>query len=517
MNKKILLVIFLLILFLTLVWSDTNNERTLSLEECIITTLENNLDVAVQVLNTEISDETVISAGEIFFPQLQLYYNQESTNSASFSWIESEGTYTEDTSTYQAVLSQLLPIGGRLQVTLLNYRNENNDRFQTINPLFYSNLRFTLTQPLLRDFGLRTTRREIIAAKYSRDISEENLKTFLMTTIYNVETAYWNLVYSMENLKAQQWSLDLARDLLEMNLKEVEVGMMAPIEISIAEAEVATREADILQAEADIHDNTDVLLTLLNLPQKEGEIRLRIIPKDKPSYEKVTISAEEALETAYVYRPDLNSLKTDVKSRKLDVSYARNQLLPNLNLEARYWSPGVSGTQILFRDGNPLTGEIVGTLPGGRADAFKDAFNFLYQNWSVAFTLDIPLNSIFSHAEYSRARLSLKQAELQVRSQEKTILQEIKSAVRAVDTEYKKVIAYKKARELAEINYRNEEKRWKVGLTTNYQVLLLQRDLAAARSAEIRAVIDYNLALAALNQAMGISLKQKNIVPAIYH
>lgn len=517
MNIKVLAVIFLILLFLPFVRAQQEEEKTLSLEDCIITALENNLDVAVQVLNTEVADETVIRAGEIFYPQLILNFNQESTNSASFSWIESEGTYTEDTNTYSAVLSQLIPFGGRLQVSLLNYRNENNDRFQTINPLFYSNLRFSLTQPLLRNFGLKTTRREIIAAKYSRDMSEQDLKTYLMNTVYSVEEAYWNLVYSMENLNARKQSLELARDLLAKNLREVEVGTLAPIEITTAEAEVATREADILQAEADVRNNTDILLTLLNLPEGQSGQILKVIPKDTPTSEPRTIGVEEALETAHANRPDLNSLKIDVKSRKLDVSYARNQLLPNLNLEARYWSPGVSGTQIIFQDNNPLTGIIVERVPGGATNAFKDVFDFLYKNWSIGLTLDIPLNSLFSHAEYSRARLSLEQSSLRVESMEKRIVQEVKAAVRGVETEYKKVQAYKSARELAEKNLRNEEKRLKVGLTTHYQVLLMQRDLATARSAEIRALIDYNLALANLDRTLGISLKNKNITPAVYH
>jgi outer membrane protein TolC len=83
--------------------------------------------------------------------------------------------------------------------------------------------------------------------------------------------------------------------------------------------------------------------------------------------------------------------------------------------------------------------------------------------------------------------------------------------VRAVQTDYKRVQAYKLARELAEKKLEAEQKKLKVGLSTNYVVLQHQRDLSNARSSELRAIIDYNLSLANLDKAMGTSLKNKNI------
>ena len=72
-------------------------------------------------------------------------------------------------------------------------------------------------------------------------------------------------------------------------------------------------------------------------------------------------------------------------------------------------------------------------------------------------------------------------------------------------------LAYKVARELAGEKLEAEEKKLRVGLTTNYVVLQYQRDLADARGAELRAIVDYNISLARLNQALGVTLKNKNI------
>ncbi len=129
----------------------------------------------------------------------------------------------------------------------------------------------------------------------------------------------------------------------------------------------------------------------------------------------------------------------------------------------------------------------------------------------MSFTLDIPLNTIISRASLAQARVDLQQATLQLKQQEQNIYLEIKRAVRAVETNYRRVEAYKVARELRQQQLTAEEEKLKVGLTTPYFVLQYQRDLATAQTTELQAIIDYNLSMADLSRAMGISLEEKNI------
>ncbi len=502
--------LLLVLIFATMMWGQ-QTEKRLSLNDCIVGTLKNNLGLAVEVLNPQLADISVTQAKEIFFPSLIFGYNRQKTETPAFSWLDAADQVEERYNDYSAQLSQLIPTGGRFSVDLFSYRNNTNRKFQEINPLFWSRLRFSFTQPLLKNFGFKVTRREIIIAQNNTEISESLLKQTLLSTIYGVEEAYWNLVYSIENLKVIQSSLELAQDLLAKNKREVEVGMLAPIEVLSAQSEVASREADILQAEALIKSNEDRLKTILNLAVEADMDMMKIIPTDTPSYEEREISLEEALAIGLQKRPDLQALRIDMKNKDLDLSFAKNQLLPEVNLQAAYWSPGISGTQILYQDGNPLTEIIVGTVPGEASDALKDAFNFKYRNWGIGLTLSVPINSVFSRAQYAQAKVSREQAELNLKNQEQQAFLEIRDAVRNVQTNYKRIQAYQVARELAEEKLEAEEKKLKVGLTTNYLVLQHQRDLANARSAELRAIIDYNLSLAGLDRALGMTLDKRNI------
>ncbi len=484
---------------------------SLSLDDAIIRTLKNNYGVAIQVLNPELAELTLARAKEKFLPTLAFGFGKRSTESASYSWLEAKERSTVDYNSYDTQVSQLIPTGGTLTASFNLYRNFSNAKFQTVNPRYGSTLRLDFRQPLLRDFGLKMTRRDIIISQNNLEISENDLEATLANTIYSVEEAYWNLVYSLENLKVRQQSLQLARDLLARNQRAVEVGTMAPIDVLSAQAEVATREADILSAEAEVKNNEDRLRTIINLPEAEVKLALPVKPVDKPRFEEKKISLEEALLTAMENRPELKSLKIELQNQDLNLSYAKNQLLPSLSLTASYWSPGVSGDRIIYLNDNPLTDVILAVIPGGAKGAIEDALGFKYKNWSVGLTLDVPLNSVFSKAQYAQAKVNLEQAMLRLKNQEQLIFLEIRNAVRAVETNYQRVQSYRVARELAEKKLQAEEEKLRVGLTTNFVVLTYQRDLSNAQIAELRAIVDYTLSLANLERAMGTLLKNRNI------
>ncbi len=501
----------ILLIIMTVGAFSQQNQKTLTLDECIADALKNNLRVAVEVLNPNIADTTVTRASEKFIPSLSFSYSSRETNTASYSWIDAADQVRSSYNDYAFYLNQLIPTGGILNLSLSSYKNETNRSFQTINPRFGSTLTFGFTQPLLKNFGFKMNRREIIIAKNNREISEHDLHQTLLETIYRVEEAYWMLAYSIEDLKVKRQSLQLARDLLEENKRKIEVGTLPPIEIFTAESEVANREADILQADRLVKNYQDRLKKILNLPiLEEGELT-EIIPSDRPDFERKVISIEEALATALASRPDLKVAKVNLQTREFNLSYAKNQLLPDLSLQASYWSPGISGTQILYLDGNPLTRVVVGTLPGAAQDALKDAFKFKYNNWSIGLTLDIPLNTILTRAQHAEAKLSLEQAQLRLKDQEQEIFLEIKTSVRDVEINYERAEAYRAARELAEKKLEAEQEKFRVGKSTNFFLLQYQRDLSDARTAELRSMVDYILSLARLDRALGTTLETKNI------
>jgi outer membrane protein TolC len=483
----------------------------MTLEDAVVKALRNNLNVAVSVYGPEIADAGLGLARETFLPQLDLSYNSQRNENPSYWWLQGEGTIWSKQNDYAATLIQRVPTGGNVSVSLSNYMTDTNQSFQSINPRYGSTLRLDITQPLLRNFGFKVARREILVAQNNLDISRSQLRTTLQDTLYQVQEAYWNLVYAVESHKVSRQSLQLARDLLAKSRKEVEVGVLAPLEVLNAEAVVAQREADILQAEALIKRSEDVLNSLVNLPADETGGARRIVPADKPALTRHEVSLEAALSEALARRPDLEAARKTIATSEINFSVARNQVLPGLDLQLSYWSPGISGDRIKYLDNNPFSGVVIGKEKGKSLDSLRDAMKLLYNNWTVGLTLSVPLSNILTRSQYAQARLELGRSEAQLKAQERQVRLEVADAVRSLETDAKRVEAYRISRELAERRLDAEEKKLRVGLTTNYFVLQYQEELANARSMEIKSLIDYNLSWARYERAVGASLDNHGI------
>jgi outer membrane protein TolC len=185
-------------------------------------------------------------------------------------------------------------------------------------------------------------------------------------------------------------------------------------------------------------------------------------------------------------------------------------MLPGLNLQFSYWSPGVSGDRILYQDDNPFL-PVIGKEKGSAGDSLRDALKLLYSNWSVGLTLSLPLSNFLTKADYARAKMEAEKSQLELENIRKQAYLEVKDAVREVETNAKRVEAYRVARELAGERLEAEVKKLDVGLTTNYFVLQYQEELANAKSMELKSLVDYNLAWAKLDRACGRSLEKRNI------
>jgi outer membrane protein TolC len=516
MKKKAYLPLMVLALFLAApgFGQDAKGTLSMSLDECIVKALKDNLGVAIQVLDPEISGEGVNRAQEKYIPTLSMSVRPSKAESASYSYLDATDSLVDQTQNFTFLnASQTLPTGGTFSLDFTGYKTTTNRRGTTIDPRFGTTLRFNFSQPLLRNFGFKMARREIRVAMNNLGISEETLKKTLADTVYNVESAYWNLVYSIENLDVRRQSLQLAKDLLEKNQRSVEVGTLAPMEVLSARAEVATREADLIQAETQIQSNEGQLRLLLNISGDEDRRIMAVVPKDKPTYVQKTVDLEEALATAIQNRNDLEISRIGLETEKLNLSYAKNQNMPDLNLTASLYAPGIDGTRLFFTNNDPIYGQIIPeqTIYGGIGGALKQTTSFKYPNWNLGLTFSIPLANLFSKANLAQARLNMRQAMLELENQKAQVFLEIKNAVRSVEANYKRILAFTTARELSEQKLAAEEEKRRVGLSTNYLVLQMQRDLANARISELNAIISYNVSLASLEKAMGTNLKTKNI------
>ncbi|MGD2245067.1 MAG: TolC family protein [Candidatus Aminicenantes bacterium] len=483
----------------------------LTLEDCIVKALEKNLDIKVQAYNPEINDVAVSQAKEAFLPKMNFYYLNESQNNVGSWWLEGTN-YSTDYNQYYLNLRQRILTGTEFSLLYYNTTTDTTRNFTSINPTYNNQLRLNINQPLLKDFGPLVNRYEIKRAQNQRDISVLDLNRTITEKVFEVERVYWNLVNAIENLRVRQLALAQVQQQLENTREAARVGTKSAIDVLYAETEVVNNEGLVLSARAQLETFEDQLKALLNLPPDGLESFKAIIPLDKPTLEKPTVSFEEALEISLERNPQIMRIKKELENSSLVIRYHRNQLLPQLNLNFSLWYYGQGGVRNLYQDNNPFTGVIVDQVESTRWDAFKDILDRKYQNWRVEVQFNIPLENFFSRAGLAQAKLEEEKMLLEKDKEEKAVYYEILEIYKTLRNREKTMESTTRSREMMEKKVEVEEQRYRLGLVQSSEWLFqYQRQLAEAKAREIKAVIDYKIAVAQLEKAMGISLDKKNL------
>ena len=461
----------------------------LSLDDAVKRTLENNNDIAVEKYNPELSEQNIRLYRGFYDPVVGSTVSQlEQTSPVTSAFAGAQNAVDTNTTTYNFNATQLLRTGGSARLDFTNNRGSTNSVFNTFNPSYNSGLNARLSQPFLRNFQIDSNRFQLRVAKKNREISDVQFQQTVTNTVATVKDLYYNLLYTIDNLAAQRKSLDLAQKLLDENQIRVKVGTMAPLDVVAAQSEVASREEGVIVAEAAVMDAEDLIKSTI-FPRNDPSVwALRIVPTDRPSAEKVTVDVEAATRKAIEARTDIVAARKALENADLNVKFASNQRLPDLSLIAAYGTNGVGGT-IIQRNG--FGGPIIGTIPGGYSDALSSVFGRDFPTWTLGVNFSYPLFNRQADATAARAKITREQSQTSLRRLEMQVASEVRSAGRAVETNYKRVESTRAARVLAEQRLDAEQKKFAAGMSTNFAVTQAQRDLALAAVLELQATADY--------------------------
>ena len=477
--------------------ANANEPLSLTLQETIETVLKNNISISVQSYNSKINEQFIFEKEADFDPTVDFEFTVGEETRQSASTLADSKTRDLDYD-WDFSVSQKFVTGGDYELTMDNNKNQSSSSRTSLNPIYSSDLALTVTQPLLKDFGIDLNKREIYIAKNDQKISDHQFTEKVIATIAETENIYWDLVFSIEDLKVKETSLQRARDLEKQVKAQVDVGTLAELEILQAKSNVASREERLLNAQNLIDDNGDNLKSILNFSFDSEEGLKEIIPADSPVFEPgAENSLEEALKTALIHRPDLLAKKMKLENRNIEAKYNENQTLPTLDLVGSLGLNGLSGDS--------------STKNGSYDSALSEAFSTDFRLWQFGINLSYPLGNRAAKSKLAIKRLEVAQLLLNIKDLEKTIVVEVREAHRQIKTDIKRVQATRVARKLAEEKLNAEEKKFKVGLSTSFNVLEFQEDLAEEQSNEIKAVIDYNKSLNRLNQVMARTLEAHDI------
>jgi outer membrane protein len=470
-------------------------EVDLTLQEATTRALERNLELAVERLNPQTFDLNIARLRAAYQPLATTQFNQRAVVQPPTNQLNGGTIVQNDTTDYNATLTQLLPwYGGDVLFQFNNRKQVTSNIFANFNPTYTSNFNFAYTQPLLRGFLIDNNRQQLRVTAINREISEIQLRGTIATTLASVRNAYWELLYSIALVDVVRGSLTLAEKLVEDNQTRVEIGTMAPLDVVQAQAEAATRRQQLAQAEATWRTSELALKRLIVNGTDDPLWRSSLNPVDRPVFAPEPLDVEGAVRKALEARTDLEGARRTIQANDTTMRFMRNQTLPELELVTTYGAQGLGGTQFI-RQGSGLGSTITGTIPGGYGDALRTLTGRDFPTWNLSLNMSYPIGNSAADASFARARIQLSQSTAQLRAMELQVATEVTNAALQVENGLTRYQAAIVARELAQTRLEAEQSRFEVGLSTNFFVVQAQRDLATAQNTELRAHLDYRRAL----------------------
>jgi HAE1 family hydrophobic/amphiphilic exporter-1 len=391
-------------------------------------------------------------------------------------------------------------------------KQTNDSSFTTLNPQYPSSLSLTFTQPLWRDLRIDAGRRSLLVARKNQSLSTERLRQKAIERVTQAIQYYWELVFAWQNLEVQNEAVHLAMQQYESNRRQVEQGMLAPIEVVAAQTQVATYRQTQAAAQQTLTLAENNLKQMMTGSPDNQLWNQALIPETDLALDFLAPSLEDALGLALASRPELAESSINLAINKIDTKYYKDQAKPQVDAYATITASGLAGTQqTTIQFGNFPIGNVPEVLIGSNRQSLSNMWARDFPTVKAGIQISLPFgnrtakeNAAISLLEGKRLQLTKKQMEMYVTA-------DVRNALEQLNSSHARYEAAGIAARAAKEQYASEQRQFQEGTSTMFLVLQRQTSLIAARSNEVRTRADLAEAIANVNRATARTLEANQI------
>ncbi len=485
------------------------NSRRISLRECIDSALRSNLDVQIQQVSSEIFRYDYQGSYGAYSPVLSLEAGRsfvDQPGDFSPQKFNPDYPYEETIDTASSKLRGILPYGLSYDLSTLtgekkaitDFSSSPNDSLpfpwgvrDTNN--YFAETYASARQHLLKDFWIDQNQLNVIVSRKNVQVSQQALRFQIMRTVFAVEIAYYDLIALGEAVRVQERAVELKRQLVSEIHRRVQVGDLPGLDAEQAEAELENSLTALMSAREEFAAEQNLLKSFLTDDFLQlADISLE--PADVLAAPPPTVIRSESFQRALKQRPDLVEARLAVEKSQTLVRFRMNQLLPALDLVGRYGGLGVATSSSAAR---------------------SDAFSFRDPLYYYGAVVSLPLSNVKERNSYQASKAQKQMAELELKKAEQAVLVQVADWANRVESRFAQVSSTRRARAFAEAALVSEQRKLQNGLSTSFFVLQMQEMLTQAQRSELRAMADYNKALAQLAFSEGSTLAKHRLVLGI--
>jgi len=451
----------------------TGDSLDITLKEAISEALDKNHDIVIEKITTDISQTLIQKEEGSFDPTIKV----ELTKSRSRA-VDATNAHTLTAAAKGATeISKKFITGTTLA---LNYDTTDNSEGST-GGRFTSNLKASITQNLLKYFGVDINKAKIIIAQKGLDKAKADYRQKIVETIADVQSAYWDLYKSRETLVVREETFKQSKALFTKKKIEAGLGAIASIDLVEIESDVATKITEYTEALKEFRDNEIKLRALLAMPMNFEPGSRLLKPATSPVLRTLKMDYEQVLNGMLVRHQGYQSILKNKEAKEIEVDYYRNQLLPSLQAKLSY------GLQNQNRTWDHSAG-----IGGGGG------------NYEMGLSLSIPIGNNSAKSTLKKNMLELKKLFAQLNQKKDEIRKEIKSALVEVEQAGILVQSAKIDVIIKGKNFAASEKKLQYGTGTLRGLLDRQTEKATAQLKLIQSQIDYQKAVVNFYKAQGV-------------
>lgn len=399
--------------------------------------------------------------------------------------------------------------GTELSAGFDNSRYTTNSLQSAFSPYTTSSLGFTVTQPLLRGFGLAVNRRFIQISRNEQRIANLLVQQQLIATVYGVVRLYTDLVALYEDVKVKQETLESAEKLYADTKAEVDEGTQAPIELTRANAQVYSIRQDLIDSRGLLEEQEAIVKNVITRrTSNDPEIlNAGIIPTDTievPANDE-TRPLQDLLRLAFANRPDLRQAGVQVENTQLNLKGSRNELLPEIDVVGTAQNSGLAAQL------NPLAPAVESPVLGGYGSVLDQLATRKYPSYGIGLNITLPLRNRIAQADVTRDEILLRQSQVAREQLQKQAQLEVEDAIIAMRRARASYEAAVQTEQLQQQSLDVEQAKFNVGASTSFFIIQYESLLAQAKSTVVVAKSSYLKARAALERATGTILDDNHI------
>jgi hydrophobic/amphiphilic exporter-1 (mainly G- bacteria), HAE1 family len=494
-------------------------EARMPLAEVIERVLKNDPDLRVARIVREQAGYQVTAAKGVFDPIVGVgaYRTRAISPVASVLGGTASGKLTQTEINVTPQFSGLSPWGGSYSFKFSNSRQQTDNSFSTLNPQYPTTASLNLTQPLWRGLRFDPNRYRIEVAKANQQLTGEQLRQHVIERVTLATNAYWELVYASNNYQVQDEAVRLAKQQLESNRRQVEQGVLAPVDVTAAQTQLATFQQSLFGSEQAL-TAAENNLKMLMLPDRNDLMwGAAIVPETAPDTSLKVVPLADAVQQALSTRPEISENAIAMDINRLDVRLTQDQTKPQVNAFANLAATGLAGTNL--PSGNSFLSQFLpgGLTPpalflGGFGQSLGNLFGGNFPTAQVGVTINLPLRNRTAEAQLATSQAEGRKLKAVKDQIGMAIEADVRNALQALTSAQSRLEAAGVARRSAEDQYASEQRQFQAGTSTVFLVLQRQTELIAARSREVRAKSDVAEAKANLDRATGNTIQAQGIV-----